>query len=277
MRIALANFARPACRGRRAGMLLASAALVFTAVFVFSSGAAAAVSVRTQQKKAAAPAAVVAKTAAPVQAKAVAAKPAESAAKGMNTGITVHGHWVINVLTPGGKLVSHTEFENSLQTRGMSILALVLGQQQTMGAWEISLAGAGPCTNLAAPPNGGSCIIDQSGTGRAAFDCAGVGSGGTCSTNMPTPVVSGGTLQLSGSLTFPTTQGGNITSVETVQESCANSFSPSTCLANASPSNSDGGGIFVFTIATLGTAGEPPVVPVGPGQIVQVTVTFSFS
>lgn len=106
MRIALANFTR------RAGMVLACAA------FVFSSGAAAA-SVGTRKKAAAS---------ALGQTKSVAAKPAAqlaaakkpvdiaSPAKGMNTGIKVHGHWVIDVKNPDGSLARHVEFENSLLT-----------------------------------------------------------------------------------------------------------------------------------------------------------------
>jgi len=236
MRIALANFMR------RAGMLLASAALVFTAVFVFSGGAAAA----------------SAKTAAPVQAKAVAAKPAESAAKGMNTGITIHGHWVINVLTPGGKLVSHTEFENSLQSGGMSLLAKILGQAQTMGPWEISLAGTGPCTSLYPNSTSGTCRILQGGVNRTS--CGALG----CASGMPGPVVSGATLILTGSLTYPS--GGNVTQVETIAGSCSNGTTTLSCIVG-------GSGGSVFTSATLPGTG----VPVRAQQIVQVQVTFSFS
>lgn len=140
MRSALTNFTRQACRGRRAGMVLACAAFVLTAVFVFSSGAAAAVSV---QKKAAASAAVAAKTAAPVQAKAIAVKPAESAAKGMNTGIKVHGHWTIEVRNPDGKVVSHTEFENSYVTEA-GVLPNVFSRTYTFGEWGIVLGNSSP-------------------------------------------------------------------------------------------------------------------------------------
>jgi len=252
MRIALANFTR------RAGMLLASAAFVLTAVFVFSSGAAAAVSVRTQQKKAAPSAPVAAKTAVPAQAKTVAAKPAQSAAKGMNTGIKVHGHWVINVLTPGGKLVSHTEFENSLQSGGMSLLARILGQQQVMGQWKISLAGTGPCTSLYPIVNSGTCLISQGGA-NVTF-CNSLG----CRSGMPGPVASGVTLQLTGALTFPS--GGNVTQVETIAGSCPNGTTTLICIAG-SPAAS------VFTSSPLPGTG----VAVNAQQIVQVQVTFSFS
>ena len=266
MKIALTNFTR------RAGTLLASAALVFTAVSVFSSGAAA-VSVRTQQKKAVASAAVAAKTAAPVQAKAVAAKPAESAAKGMNTGITVHGHWVINVLTPGGKLVSHTEFENSLQSGGMLTLAQVLGQQQAVGPWVISLAGTSAvaeCSVLYVPgtTNQDDCLLVQGLNASAGVnDCNLHGIG--CAAGMPAPVVRGNTLQFTGGSVL-LNNAAQITQVETVVVLCGNTISPSACASSSASVLGAGGEIF--------TIGAPPApVNVGANQIVQVTVTFSFS
>jgi len=273
MRIALANFTRPACRGRRAGMLLASAALVFTAVFVFSSGAAAAASVRTQQKKAAASAAVATRTAAPAQAKAVAAKSAESAPKGTNTGITVHGHWVINVLTPAGKLVYHTEFENSLLSSGKVALAAILNQTDTMGAWGISFAGtATPCTALNTSNilgKGTGCVILQGAAAGTVCNSTGCLAGMSAPSNTPPTVI------LSGSLALPTnSSGGNITQVETIMGACGTNISTATCV----PGIAGGGEADLdFTSAILGTAGEPPVVPVAAGQIVQITVTFSFS
>jgi hypothetical protein len=40
--------------------------------------------------------------------------PAPSRANGLNTAITVHGHWMIEVKNPDGTLVRHVEFENAL-------------------------------------------------------------------------------------------------------------------------------------------------------------------
>ena len=268
MRIALTNFTRRACRGRRAGMLLASAALVFAAVFVFSSGAAAA----SVQKKAAASAPVAARTAAARLAAAKKPGGVASAAKGLNTGITVHGHWVINVLTPDGKLVSHTEFENSLQSPpgGPAILAAVLGQKEIFGIWRINFWGAGACT----PTSG--CGLTQGQpltTGCTSSNSSGPAG---CFAGMPAPVVNGnGTVQLSGSLTIPSaaTGGAIITTVVTQNNTCnANAtITPSACVSNAVNSLGSAG----FTLAT--SPGSFSQVTVNPGQIVQVTVTFSFS
>jgi hypothetical protein len=195
-----------------------------------------------------------------VQAKEVAAQPGEPRAKGVDTGIKVHGHWVINVFSPNGQLVSHTEFENSLQSTGMSMLANVLGQRDTVGFWELSFAGtSGPCTTLY-PVNGGACIITQGGaTGT-------ICGSGKCQSNMPAPTVlpNGTMTQLVGALTFPSA--GNVTQVETIVNFCSGAIAPSVCAATPSSN------LAIFTSANL-----PTPVSVAANQLVQITVTFSFS
>jgi hypothetical protein len=199
-----------------------------------------------------------------VQAKEVAAQPGETESKDQDTGIKVHGHWVINVFSPNGQLVSHTEFENSLQSTGMEFLAQVLGGQKSVGNWELSFAGtSGPCTTLFAPTGTpvGTCVI-KPGTATVT-SC---GSNGCTSNIMEPPQVpfNGTTMQLIGALTFPSA--GNITQVETIVSNCNSSTSPFTCYGN--PAVSKG----VFTSANLPTA-----VKVAANQLVQITVTFSFS
>lgn len=288
MRIALTNFTR------RAGMVLACATFVFTAGFVFWGGAAAA-SVGTQ-KKAAASAPVAAKTAVPVQAKAVAAKPVESVAKSENTGIKVHGHWVINILNSGGKLVSHTEFENTLQASGQIILANVLGQQGILGGWAISFAGTGPCTFL--PSNftnlpgvstaGGICMLFQNGAEFTVGDTVPTSTDcntfpGDCVAALPAPTVGPGSILLAGAFVFPPTTpaGSNIAQVETLLALCPTSVPESTCVGG----NPDTGvspihpAVNVFTSATLTNSASPPVatpIPVAAGQVAQISVTLSF-
>src|SRR5437588_9572584 len=66
--------------------------------------------------------------------------------QGPREGIQVHGHWVIDVKNPDGRLVTHTEFENALMPQGASVLSGLLTRNLTMGAWIISLNGAAnPC------------------------------------------------------------------------------------------------------------------------------------
>ena len=66
----------------------------------------------------------------------------------MNTGIKVHGHWIIEVRNPDGSLVTHREFENEIQIAGVATLAGLLARTATPGAWAIGLGDAvsPPCT-----------------------------------------------------------------------------------------------------------------------------------
>ena len=104
-----------------------------------------------------APAAV--QTAAAAQTSATAAKPFEvrtnqDAIRG--EGITVHGHWTIDVRNPDGTLASHHEFENALvPTLGPQLLNRLLSSSNAIRTWDIQLStisggAAGPCV----PPGG---------------------------------------------------------------------------------------------------------------------------
>jgi len=60
-----------------------------------------------------------------------------------NDAIKVHGHWIIEVRNPDGKLTERREFENSLaESTGGNALADVLAQLQTLGGWAILLTKA---------------------------------------------------------------------------------------------------------------------------------------
>jgi hypothetical protein len=48
--------------------------------------------------------------------------------------IEVHGHWVVEVLSPVGELLSRTEFDNALTPEGGTELALLLAGDVTSGA-----------------------------------------------------------------------------------------------------------------------------------------------
>ena len=55
-------------------------------------------------------------------------------------GITVHGHWIIDVFNPDGSLAEHREFENALVPGyGSPTLVNILARQNSVGGWEISL------------------------------------------------------------------------------------------------------------------------------------------
>jgi hypothetical protein len=91
-------------------------------------------------------------------------KPAAKTGKPGGEGVTIHGHWTIDVRNPDGKLVEHRDFENSLVTVG----ALVSGDQLLAGLLAGSLSvgdpaigfvqgtlGSDPSTycNIAQPPS----------------------------------------------------------------------------------------------------------------------------
>jgi hypothetical protein len=59
---------------------------------------------------------------------------------GSHEGIKVHGHWTIDVRDPDGTLVTHREFENSLQQGGASFLAGCLVNGCSKQNWIIRLS-----------------------------------------------------------------------------------------------------------------------------------------
>jgi hypothetical protein len=78
----------------------------------------------------------------PVVSSAVAPAVTEKSAPGApQEGITVHGHWTIEVTNPDGSLAERREFENASAGSGFgsSLLAVILGRLNSMGGWEIDL------------------------------------------------------------------------------------------------------------------------------------------
>ena len=54
-------------------------------------------------------------------------------------GITVHGHWTIEVRNPDGSLAERREFENALVGGGDFALSALLSRNNSMGPWAITL------------------------------------------------------------------------------------------------------------------------------------------
>jgi hypothetical protein len=213
------------------------------------------------------------------------AKP--SAPKGQSEGIKVHGHWIIEVRNPDGKVVTHREFENALVTGtindGGAFLASILGRVVTPGSWAILLFIPGNGTSLAAL----GMDISEPGSPEAA-ECTGSTATFTCSNTLSLTapsygidVFSGETLTLTGSGPVPSdlstaASPAQIALVQTKSITCANgpSVTPSSCSTSALSPAPLG---FSFTSRTLdGINGDPSPVPVASGQTVQVTVVFSF-
>ncbi len=173
---------------------------------------------------------------------------------GPQEGIKVHGDWVIEVRNPDGGLAERREFKNALHTQGRTALAMVLGRQRSPGFWIVGVTGpsSSPCVGSPA-----GCGIYESLAGETIPNLAGA------SGNLQVTVVSG-QIQLTGSVTA--TAATSITFVFTMNGQCPiGSTTP--CLI-AAPET----GFF----STTAPNAFPPVNVVA-GQIIQVTVTFSFS
>ena len=158
-------------------------------------------------------------------------------AGGPQEGIKVHGQWVIDVRNPDGKLVTHREFENSYIDT--NFLSIILARQNSVGLWEVVLAGSGGAYTIGEPSQPGSII----------------------SKNLAISL-SHDSVVLTGSWTAVDTA--DIRNVETAVAECPPSVAPATPCTDG------------FSNGFTDTAVSPPISFVA-GQIVQVTVTISFS
>jgi hypothetical protein len=191
-------------------------------------------------------------------------------------GVKVHGHWVINVKNPDGKIVEHREFENSLQSQGQGYLIGLLSGYITPGPYGITLGQTnGVCTSVTSP-----CYILGSLAGFPANDLCNSGgcvAGLTTTFNFGSSFLGPFSLVLNGTLTA--TNAGSFQSVNTVFTGC------SLAGPGASPTSVETNAPSACTSAVL----QPPIVEeftgttlaspvnVTAGQAIQVIVTISFS
>jgi len=185
---------------------------------------------------------------------------AAKAPGGPQEGIKVHGHWVIEVRNPDGGLVTRREFNNALV--GADALVRVLSRTNSAGRWVISFSGGSSSTP--SPCTGGTCVITE-GTGAVLFSNEVLV--GTDLTLVPTTAAPAN-LVLKGSGTVPAS--GTIGSVLTWFGLCPNSVAPQSPCQYVGPT-----GGFLFTGASA--PAKFTAAPVVAGQIVQITVTFTFS
>jgi len=176
---------------------------------------------------------------------------------GPQEGIKLHGHWTIVIKNPDGSVASRNEFENALYPGGGDyILAALLSRSASIGFWGVVLdgpTGARPCVLSGAQA---ACEISETNgpqlTGPQIF------------TNLS--IQRTGDLHgvvLSGSAT--SANGGQIASVESHLLYCDPSVVPSACWGFGASSRE-------ITSHTL----TAPIA-VQAGQIMQVTVTITFS
>ncbi len=212
---------------------------------------------------------------------------------GPHEGIKVHGHWVIEVRNPDGSLVSHSEFENSLSAGAIS-LSEILSKQFSAGFWSVILAlsqsaqtgGEKPaCTATTAVTSGASaCLLTESQvsltTGQLVniVNLAGCTSTSNCSNTLQITYTnpSSASFTIGGSVTAA--QAGYIDSVSTTLSACGGasgngSVNYAACIAGTLPDTTEPIYIWLFSGTTLST----PVQVTAAGQILSVTVTFTFS
>lgn len=184
-------------------------------------------------------------------------------------GIKVHGRWAIEVQNPDGTVAQRVEFNNALTTGGAQNLVSLLGRVGTPGRWEVILiappGGASPCQGGTGGKFPNTCRLIE----LAATNFTG---GSAESRNLivsPTMVGGAGSnVRMTGSITA--VAAGAVGRVMTSFGVCSASTLTSEC--------NNAGSAVDFSDASLGFPGYPPVVTgIVAGQIIQVTVTFTFS
>jgi len=201
---------------------------------------------------------------------------------GNHVGVEMHGHWVIDVKNQDGTVAEHRDFENTIQPNGAGTLVLMMAGYIVPSDYGIVLSSTGTAPCAPVNSNGGTCAIVRSLTSAPGYFLC--NSNDTCATSLTSSYVlnggttSGNTFTLAGTVTAYQT--GTITSVSAVIGVCPSAYysggtltgyttvSPATCNATA---NSPSGGAIPISAATIST------VSVAANQIVQVTVTISFS
>lgn len=176
--------------------------------------------------------------------------------------IKVHGHWRLDVFDADGALDRSVEFENALSLGGETILPLLLGRGASAGPWNVFVEDTSgqPCSDGTEPTGCNITEVDP-----AIVDGPHVFRPLTVDTSTP------GELVLSGSFTVANTS--VINKVSTQLLGCAPTVLPADCAASTSVEAFTEGGNFTTRFFT----GPPDPVPVTEGQVVQVSVTITFS
>lgn len=251
----------------------------------------------------------------PASAKAPVAKVAGRAGGsggGTHEGIKVHGHWMIEVRDPEGRIISRTTFENALASTGAQILAgalfggygnaNTLDAGSTMGELGILLGDpkTPPCAaSLSKAFNsfyeypilqfqGPYCVLAP--MGPAAIYPKGCGSGGSdCSTSLGVGRdITKQQLLLSGQVIA--SRSGTVSQVQTIVSTCGPTVAPTVCATETSQDSPTIGVdmLMTLTAATLPAANTTATPCGGSGQIscavnvpeagdtINVQVTLSF-
>ncbi len=209
----------------------------------------------------------------------------QSSAKG---GITVHGHWIMDVKDADGKIVEHRDFQNSLTPNGSMTLALALTGQLVYSSFAVSAIDAtspqpqiyqlyqSGFANVPSPcPAGGTLngvtVTCVAGLTATAPDCV-IYANPSCTTNAG--------IVLSG--TFTPSSAVVVNEVQTSTEACAaiTIAGGSAVLSDATTSTCGSGtgvpsDVSVYSFPFTDTTITP--LHVGPGQSLLINVVISFS
>ena len=199
--------------------------LVFLAGMAGVTHAQAAGASAQSNPKAAAPAAT------PEKASPGAPAPGASQPKGNHEGITVHGHWTIEVRNPDGTVVTHREFENKLeQPSGGLILANILSGASVSGEFAVLLpvscvSGINFCviSSTGGDPGGGVIIpsdVSAAFGGAAEVFCSGTGSNpAACPQTLQVSSLGGSVILTGGVVAIAA---GSVGAVTTSHATCTN-------------------------------------------------------
>jgi len=191
-------------------------------------------------------------------------------------GLTMHGHWTIDLINADGTIAEHRDFENSLL--GPTALLQILSGQYVTGDFGITIAstGASVCSAITGDIPLGSCLIAASSTaGLGGNTCIGAAAG-VCNYNLQDVVGggNGGTGAISLSGTMPVVTAGAVTQVGTQIFVCTGGSGPYSTVDPVGCYNQTEGGSYQY--GNLTGASITPL-NVTEGQTLAFTVVLTFS
>jgi hypothetical protein len=208
-------------------------------------------------------------------------------------GIQLHGHWTIDVKNPDGTLVKHNTFENQLQYDGTQYLTALLSGYSVAGDYAIYFTNAtatptsSATTNVVCPAPASTMystfpycsIVQNTTTQPGLFHCQHY----VCVSGLTaTPTFGSGVglpnFTLAGSITAP--QAGAVVNVYV-------GFAGCNIVSNTTPLPTPSGPATITPVACEasitnsygGTMSGTTITPITvvAGQIIQITVTYTFS
>jgi len=195
--------------------------------------------------------------------------------RGNHEGIQVHGHWIIEVRNPDGKVVTHREFENNLeQPSGGQIIANILSGNSVPGEFAVLLpvSCVSGITFCVISSTGGDAVgavtipsdVSSVFGGAIAVFCSGPGTNAAACPQTLSVSALGGSVILTGGVVA--VAAGSVGGVTTSQARCTNTNITLTgCLQQ-------NGSVQPLTGTLIS-----PAIPYGANQTVAVTVMISFS